>query len=81
MQGMQALPKAVMHVLRHAEKDLTRQARQARGGFRLAAPMTAAQHPVWKEFRGEKVRDGTAFFVLCLFSYAAGSTNAVRILL
>ena len=34
----------------------TRQARQARSGFRLAAPMTAAQLPVWKEFRCEKVR-------------------------
>ena len=29
-----ALPKAILHVLRHAVRDLTRQARQARGGFR-----------------------------------------------
>ena len=38
MQSMHALPKAVLHVLRHAESDLTRQARQARGGFLGLAP-------------------------------------------
>ena len=38
MQGMQALPKAVLHVLRHAVRDLTRQARQARGGFLAPGP-------------------------------------------
>ena len=30
---MHALPKAVLHVLRHAKSGLTRRARQARGGF------------------------------------------------
>ena len=35
-----ALPKAILHVLRHAVRDLTRQARQARGGlFGPRAPL------------------------------------------
>ena len=49
-----------------------------RGGFRLAAPMTAAQNTVREKKLGEKVRDGIAFFVLSLFSCAACSRNAVR---
>ena len=78
MQGMQALPKAVLHVLRHAEQGsdtpgatIARQIPIGCANDRRAASWLGKN-------LGGKVRGGTALFVLCLFSYAARSTKAVR---